>query len=98
MPYHARVLAILYLAHYGHRALFSPLVLAPKRAPLHFIVVIAGVIFNFLNASLLAYALEHYPVTGGRTFKYGVILWALGFIGNGMLIFWTGVIDSSVPR
>lgn len=44
----ARTLAGLYVAHYAHRAVFSPLVLAPKRAPLHVMVVLSAIIFNVL--------------------------------------------------
>lgn len=44
----ARILAGLYLMHYTHRALVSPLLLAPKRSPIHVIVVLSAVIFNVL--------------------------------------------------
>lgn len=79
------MLAILYLAHYAHRALFSPLVLAPKRAPLHIVVVLAAAVFNFINATLIAGALKNFPVTGGLAFKVGVWIFVLGFLGNGEL-------------
>jgi hypothetical protein len=44
----AATLAGLYLMHYAHRALISPLVLAPTRAPIHAVVVLAAMVFNYL--------------------------------------------------
>lgn len=38
----------LYLAHYAHRAIISPLILSPKRSPLHITVVLAAMLFNLL--------------------------------------------------
>ncbi|TXT07181.1 hypothetical protein VHUM_03351 [Vanrija humicola] len=78
----AALLAGLYLLHYLHRAFVSPLLLAPPRAPLHAVVVAAGIVFNLLNASLLARTLVYFPPTGGWAFRVGVVLWLVGFAGN----------------
>ncbi|CAK9781213.1 hypothetical protein CC85DRAFT_289447 [Cutaneotrichosporon oleaginosum] len=78
----ARLLAAAYLTHYAHRAILSPLVLAPRRAPLHVAVVACALAFNVLNASLLALSLPAFPPPGGLTFWAGMVLWAAGFIGN----------------
>lgn len=69
--------------HYAHRALISPLVLSPRRAPLHVVVVAAAGAFNLLNATLMAGALGAFPPPGGWTFGVGLVLWAAGFVGNG---------------
>lgn len=69
--------------HYFHRALLSPLYLAPKRAPLHIIVVLAALGFNTVNGSLLAYQIAELEPKTGILFWAGVALWALGFCGNG---------------
>jgi 3-oxo-5-alpha-steroid 4-dehydrogenase 1 len=43
-----RTLAALYILHYLHRALLSPVMLAPKRAPVHLVVVLSAMIFNVM--------------------------------------------------
>lgn len=73
----------LYSVHYFHRALLSPLYLAPKRAPLHIMVVLAAFFFNGLNGTLLAYQVAQLEPKTGVLFWAGVSLWALGFFGNG---------------
>ncbi|GMK53907.1 hypothetical protein CspeluHIS016_0104930 [Cutaneotrichosporon spelunceum] len=78
----ARTLAAAYLTHYAHRALISPLLLAPRRAPLHLVVVAAALVFNGLNASLLGLSLPAFPPPDGPTFWAGMALWAVGFLGN----------------
>lgn len=69
--------------HYAHRAVLSPLLLAPKRAKIHASVAATAVLFNLLNATLQAGALSSYPPPGGWTFWAGVALWASAFAGNG---------------
>ncbi|EJT50041.1 3-oxo-5-alpha-steroid 4-dehydrogenase [Trichosporon asahii var. asahii CBS 2479] len=71
-----------YSVHYFHRALLSPLYLAPKRAPLHLVVVLAAFIFNGLNGSLLAYQFAQLQPRTGLLYWAGIALWALGFYGN----------------
>ncbi|BEI91876.1 uncharacterized protein CcaverHIS019_0406960 [Cutaneotrichosporon cavernicola] len=78
----AKLIAAAYLIHYAHRALISPLLLAPRRAPLHLIVIVAALVFNGLNASLLGLSLPAFPPPGGVTFWAGMTLWAAGFLGN----------------
>lgn len=83
LPGRSLLLIGLYSAHYFHRALLSPLVLAPKRAPLHIMVVLAGFIFNGLNGTLLAYQLAELEPKSDCLYWAGVTLWGLGFFGNG---------------
>ncbi|WVR06941.1 hypothetical protein IAU60_003977 [Kwoniella sp. DSM 27419] len=80
----ARVLAGLYLSHYAHRAIMSPLVLSPKRSPLHITVPLAAALFNLINGYLLALGLAFFPPAEkmGLNFYIGVLGWALGFAGN----------------
>lgn len=83
MPWRSWLLIACYSVHYFHRALLSPLYLAPKRAPLHLVVVIAGFIFNGLNGSLLAYQFAQLEPRTGILYWVGIVVWALGFYGNG---------------
>ncbi|OCF38388.1 3-oxo-5-alpha-steroid 4-dehydrogenase 1 [Kwoniella heveanensis CBS 569] len=78
------ILAGLYLAHYAHRAIISPLILSPKRSPLHITVPLAAALFNLLNGYLLAIGLAFFPPSAemGWTFYLGVAGWAAGFMGN----------------
>ncbi|ADV20389.1 3-oxo-5-alpha-steroid 4-dehydrogenase 1 [Cryptococcus gattii E566] len=79
----SKILSGLFLAHYAHRAIISPLILSPKRSPLHITVVIAATLFNLLNGYLLAVGLAFYPPKEiGWQFIFGVIGWAIGFFGN----------------
>ncbi|WWC89212.1 uncharacterized protein L201_004130 [Kwoniella dendrophila CBS 6074] len=80
----SRILAGLYLAHYGHRAIISPLILSPKRSPLHVIVALAMGLFNVFNGYLVAMGLAFYPPQDEINFKFwiGIAGWALGFLGN----------------
>lgn len=43
----------MFLVHYAHRAVISPLVLAPKRNPQHIWVTSASVFFNLLNGYMI---------------------------------------------
>ncbi|WVQ99596.1 hypothetical protein IAU59_006732 [Kwoniella sp. CBS 9459] len=78
------ILAGLYIAHYSHRAVISPLILSPKRSPLHITIPLVAALFSLLNGYLLAIGLAFYPpsVEMGWTFWLGVIGWAVGFMGN----------------
>ncbi|WRT66487.1 uncharacterized protein IL334_003446 [Kwoniella shivajii] len=84
LNYPARILAGLYFAHYAHRAIFSPLILSPKRSPLHVIVALAMGVFNVFNGYLVASGLAFYPPDDKVSWKFwlGVFGWAVGFIGN----------------
>lgn len=91
-----KLLVGLYATHYLNRSTIYPLRTPSKRAPMHFIVFLASVVFNVLNGSLLG------TWMGGRTlptlignegavpaaavrsplFWLGVGLWTAGFAGN----------------
>lgn len=38
----------MYITHYFHRAIMSPLVLSPKRSDVHIIVPIVAAVYNVL--------------------------------------------------
>ncbi|GFZ43825.1 hypothetical protein JCM24511_01545, partial [Saitozyma sp. JCM 24511] len=81
----AMVLSGLYLTHYFHRAVLSPLVYSPRRSPLHIVIPLLAAAWNLLNASLLATSLAFYPpetTLSSPRFWFGVAGWALGFAGN----------------
>lgn len=78
----------IYLAHYVNRALVSPL-RTTRRSPSHIIVLLAGIAFNTLNASLIgaylgsvARALETAPVRLPFEFWFGVLGTLLGWASN----------------
>ncbi|KAJ3544548.1 hypothetical protein NMY22_g2753 [Coprinellus aureogranulatus] len=84
------ILVTLFLIHYLNRALLSPL-RTPSRSKTHVIVTIAGVAFNLCNGYLMGSFLSS-PYAriylGGQyafdrpTFRIGILLWGIGFIGN----------------
>ncbi|WWD17186.1 hypothetical protein CI109_101624 [Kwoniella shandongensis] len=79
----AKILSSLYLVHYLHRAVISPLVLSPKRSPLHISIPFGAALFNLFNGYLLAIGLAFYPPKQiGTTFWLGIVGWAIGFAGN----------------
>ena len=45
--------------HYAHRAVISPLILAPKRSPQHIWVTSASVFFNLLNGYMIGALRNH---------------------------------------
>ncbi|KAK2749636.1 hypothetical protein FQN57_005858 [Myotisia sp. PD_48] len=59
------VIAALYVLHYLNRAVITPLVLAPSMSPIHLIIILSAVTFNYLNSSCLASWLVGYgtPIT-----------------------------------
>ncbi|WWC62087.1 uncharacterized protein I303_104677 [Kwoniella dejecticola CBS 10117] len=84
LNYPSRILAGLYFAHYAHRAIVSPLILSPKRSPLHVVVALAMGLFNLFNGYLVAAGLAFYPPEAEISWKFwiGVAGWAIGFLGN----------------
>jgi 3-oxo-5-alpha-steroid 4-dehydrogenase 1 len=86
--YGPRLLVGIYLAHYFNRALASPL-RTTSRSPSHIIVLLAGIAFNTLNASLIgtylgsvAKALGTAPVQLPFGFWFGVLGTLLGWASN----------------
>lgn len=49
----------MFLIHYAHRAVISPLILAPKRSPQHIWVTSASVFFNLLNGYMIGALRNH---------------------------------------
>ncbi|KAL7421628.1 hypothetical protein Q5752_003397 [Cryptotrichosporon argae] len=81
----ANILSALYLIHYAHRAVVSPLLLSPPRSPQHIIVPLAAGLFNLMNAYLLATGLAWDPPptrVGSPAFWLPIVGWALCFAGN----------------
>jgi len=84
------VIVILFLVHYLNRAIINPL-RTPSRSKAHLFVPSMGVAFNIANGYLMGsylsspYARIH---LGGAyafdrpSFRIGVLLWFIGFIGN----------------
>lgn len=60
LPSANQVLAVLYLTHYLHRAVLSPL-RSPPRSPMHISVPLSALIFNVFNGFLMG------SWVGGRT-------------------------------
>jgi 3-oxo-5-alpha-steroid 4-dehydrogenase 1 len=91
-----KLLVGIYAIHYLNRSTIYPLRSPSKRAPMHFMVFLASVVFNVLNGSLLGTWMggRTLPTTIGNQgavpqeafqspfFWIGVGLWALGFAGN----------------
>jgi len=81
------ILAVCYLLHYANRALLSPL-RTPSRSKTHIIVPIVGIFFNVVNGSLMGsflsspYARIYHQSRPRYSFYFGMVLWALGLIGN----------------
>lgn len=84
------ILTAIYLIHYANRAIISPL-RTPSRSKQHIIVSIAGISFNILNGSLMGSYLsspsalawfQSPQIPQQVEFKIGLVLWALGFVGN----------------
>jgi hypothetical protein len=78
----------MYLSHYSIRALISPLILAPPRAPQHLIVTLAAIVFNLMNGYMVGSFLGSAdPVREGWEkegwFWVLVVGWAGGLLGNG---------------
>ncbi|KAK1924319.1 hypothetical protein DB88DRAFT_278549 [Papiliotrema laurentii] len=76
------VLAGVYITHYFHRAIMSPLVLSPKRSDVHIIVPIVAAVYNVLNAYCLAVGLAFYPAPQSSRTLWCLAGWAVGFLGN----------------
>jgi len=84
----ANLLASLFLVHYFNRAVISPL-RTPSRSKFHLIVPLSAIVFNLLNASLMAAYLSSpaaieflSPAYSRPTFWLGISIWSFGFVGN----------------
>lgn len=78
-----KILASLFLIHYSNRALISPL-RTPLRSSSNMIVLLAGILFNLVNAFLLGSYLSDSRIIleMGTKFWLGVGLWGVGLVGN----------------
>ncbi|ODH46133.1 hypothetical protein GX48_07791 [Paracoccidioides brasiliensis] len=54
LPIWHKVVACLYVLHYLNRAVITPLFLAPSMSPIHLIIILSALGFNYLNSSCLA--------------------------------------------
>jgi hypothetical protein len=78
----------MYLLHYSIRAIISPLILAPQRAPQHASVTLSAMGFNLMNGYIMGGWLAEDPGRGvGEKFGgwswLAVVGWAVGLAGNG---------------
>ncbi|OGM47077.1 hypothetical protein ABOM_003746 [Aspergillus bombycis] len=73
LPLPNQIVAALYLIHYANRAVISPLVAAPSMSPIHALITVSGLAFNwFTSTSLAAWLVGyHVPVAGYRTDGFG---------------------------
>lgn len=69
LPLPNLLVAALYLLHYANRAVVSPFFAAPSMSPIHALVVVLAMVFNWLNSACLAAWLAGYttPVVIGRS-------------------------------
>ncbi|KAI5452608.1 hypothetical protein NCC49_000768 [Naganishia albida] len=78
--------ASLFLIHYAHRAVISPLLLAPKRNPQHIWVTSASVFFNLLNGYMIGSYIASNPLADDafRSPRFWLcsLGWVIGFVGN----------------
>ncbi|KAG2347478.1 hypothetical protein BDR05DRAFT_905342 [Suillus weaverae] len=82
------ILTSLFIIHYLHRAIISPL-RTPSRSKSHIAVPLSAVIFNIANGALMGTYLSS-PTASAflagafsrPSFWAGIILWACGFAGN----------------
>lgn len=75
--------------HYLYRALLSPLVLNPSMSPIHISVALSALSFQLMNATCIGGWLASYgPLetadwAGHKLWiEFGMIVFALGFLGN----------------
>ncbi|KAF8473811.1 3-oxo-5-alpha-steroid 4-dehydrogenase-like protein [Kalaharituber pfeilii] len=83
LPLRNRILIAIYLVHYSNRAIIGPL-LNPTMSPMHILIWLIGVGFNFINPVLIGGWLGGYGKIDSSTpqFLLGIAIWAIGFIGN----------------
>ncbi|OJD23407.1 hypothetical protein ACJ73_05242 [Blastomyces percursus] len=53
-PIWHKIVACLYVLHYLNRAVITPLFLAPSMSPIHLIIILSAMSFNYLNSSCIA--------------------------------------------
>ena len=77
------LLPLLFLTHYLNRAFISPL-RTPSRSKSHLVVPLAAILFNLINAYLLAsfFNDRSRPPRPPAQFYVGILLWFIGFAGN----------------
>lgn len=82
------LLALLFIIHYGNRALISPL-RSPSRSKAHVIVPLSAIFFNTVNGSLMGAYLSSpraYSFLSNAlsrpSFWVGITTWVLGLVGN----------------
>ena len=77
----------MYLFHYSIRAIISPLILAPPRAPQHLTVTFAAIFFNLMNGYMVGSFIGSDPVGEGWEkngwFWMAAVGWGVGLFGNG---------------
>ncbi|KAI5299768.1 hypothetical protein KEM56_002968 [Ascosphaera pollenicola] len=54
LPFANKLVAGLYVLHYLNRAIITPLFFAPSMSPIHVVIALSAVTFNYLNSSCLA--------------------------------------------
>lgn len=84
------VLGLLYLLHYLNRAVITPQLLAPSMSPIHLVVALLMVFFQFINST----SIGCWIIYGGRNITWetrpffsmsslvGLLIFFLGMAGN----------------
>lgn len=62
LPLANKLVATLYCTHYLNRAIISPLISAPSMSPIHIVVAVMAMLFNWINTSCMAGWLLGYTV------------------------------------
>ncbi|RPB28495.1 3-oxo-5-alpha-steroid 4-dehydrogenase [Terfezia boudieri ATCC MYA-4762] len=83
LPLQNILLIAMYLIHYSNRALIGPL-LNNAMSPVHLLIWLLGIGFNFVNPVLIGGWLGGYGrvTSSTSTFFLGAGVWAVGFYGN----------------
>ncbi|KAI1005046.1 hypothetical protein K3495_g3171 [Podosphaera aphanis] len=94
LPQENKIMAALFVVHYIYRAIIGPL-LNPSMSPIHFKVWLSAIIFQILNGISIGGYLGGYgptiheewlssnhPSWSLIRFQIGMVIWAIGFIGN----------------
>ncbi|KAL4890887.1 hypothetical protein BDV59DRAFT_203888 [Aspergillus ambiguus] len=97
LPGPNKLVAALYLTHYANRAIITPFFVAPSMSPIHLLVILMAVAFNWLNSTCIAAWVlgAPVPVHGHPSAPMppasplttllpyvGIVVFALGMLGN----------------
>jgi 3-oxo-5-alpha-steroid 4-dehydrogenase 1 len=88
LPAQQEILGSLYVVHYINRAVVSPIFLSPSMSPIHLIISLIMMIFQFVNSSSIACWLvystlkTHHTPLMSLTSILGLVIFFAGMAGN----------------